>query len=75
MSLDEISLTQRLVQTPGLSGSESDVADIVEDSMKELGFRSVFRDELGSVIGLVGPEEETTALLFDGHMDVQPVAG
>jgi len=75
MSFDEIGLTQRLVQTPGLSGAEGEVADRVEDAMNALGFRSVFRDEFGNVIGLVGPEEETTALLFDAHMDVVPVAG
>lgn len=75
MSFDEIGLTQRLVQTPGLSGAEGEVANRVEDAMNALGFRSVFRDEFGNVIGLVGPEAETTALLFDAHMDVVPVAG
>ncbi len=75
MSFDEIGLTQRLVQTPGLSGAEGEVADRVEDAMNALGFRSVFRDELGNVVGFVGPQAETTALLFDAHMDVVPVAG
>ena len=75
MRLDEIELTQKLVQTPGLSGAESDVADIVEDAMNALGFNKVFRDALGNVVGLVGPKAETTALLFDAHMDVVPPAG
>jgi putative selenium metabolism hydrolase len=75
MRLDEVELTQKLVQTPSLSGSEGAVADLVEDAMNELGFRSVFRDALGNVVGLVGPEAETTALLFDAHMDVVPPAG
>ncbi len=75
MSFDEIELTQRLVQTPGLSGAESEVADRVEDAMNMLGFRNVYRDELGNVVGFVGPQAETTALLFDAHMDVVPVAG
>ena len=61
MRLNEIELTQKLVQTPGLSGAESDVADIVEDAMNALGFNKVFRDALGNVVGLVGPEAETTA--------------
>ena len=72
---DEISLAQRLVQTPGLSGAEEKVAAVVEESMQQLGFDRVFRDELGSVVGLVGPPGESTALLFDGHLDVAPVAG
>jgi putative selenium metabolism hydrolase len=75
MSFDEIELTQRLVQTPGLSGAEGEVADQVEDAMNALGFRNVYRDALGDVVGFVGPQTETTALLFDAHMDVVPVAG
>ena len=75
MSFDEIELTQKLIQTPGLSGAEGEVADQVEDAMNVLGFRNVYRDQLGNVIGLVGPQAETTALLFDAHMDVVPVAG
>ncbi len=75
MSIDEIELTQRLVQTPGLSGAEGDVADRVEEAMNALGFRRVYRDALGNVIGFVGPQAEATALLFDAHMDVVPVAG
>jgi putative selenium metabolism hydrolase len=73
--LDEIEFAQKLVQTPSLSGSEGAVAGIVEDAMNALGFRSVFRDALGNVVGAVGPEAETTALLFDAHMDVVPPAG
>jgi len=75
MSIDEIELTQRLVQTPGLSGAEGEVADRVEDAMNALGFRRVYRDALGNVVGFVGPEAETAALLFDAHMDVVPAAG
>jgi len=75
MSIDEIELAQKLVQTPGLSGAEGQVADLVEDAMNTLRFSNVFRDALGNVVGLVGPEAETTALLFDAHMDVVPAAG
>jgi putative selenium metabolism hydrolase len=75
MSIDEIEFAQKLVQTPSLSGSEGAVADLVEDAMNALGFRSVVRDALGNVVGVVGPEAETTALLFDAHMDVVPPAG
>ena len=75
MRFDEIDLAQQLVQIPGLSGAEGDVADRVEDAMNALGFRDVFRDELGNVVGFVGPQAEKTALLFDAHMDVVPAAG
>ena len=70
-----ITLTQDLVRIQGLSGSESRVADRVEAAMRELGYRDVGRDDLGNVVGFVGPKETTTALLFDSHMDVVPVMG
>jgi putative selenium metabolism hydrolase len=73
--LDEIELAQKLVQTPGLSGAEGKVADRVEDAMNALGFRNVYRDALGNVVGFAGPLAETTALLFDAHMDVVQPAG
>jgi putative selenium metabolism hydrolase len=75
MSIDEIELAQKLVQTPSLSGAEGQVADLVEDAMNTLRFSNVFRDALGNVVGLVGPQAETTVLLFDAHMDVVPAAG
>ena len=75
MRFVEIDLAQQLVQIPGLSGAEGEVADRVEDAMNALGFRDVFRDELGNVVGFVGPQAEKTALLFDAHMDVVPAAG
>ncbi|MCA9506700.1 MAG: M20/M25/M40 family metallo-hydrolase, partial [Myxococcales bacterium] len=73
--MDAVELTQRLVRIPGVSGSEALMADTVEEVMRELGFREVVRDDLGAVIGIVGPEGSPTKLLFDGHMDVVPVVG
>jgi putative selenium metabolism hydrolase len=73
--LDAVELASRLISIPGLSGAEADVADEVEQAMASAGYRDVFRDQLGSVIGIAGPEGETPALLFDGHMDVVPAAG
>ncbi len=43
--------------------------------MTSAGFRDVFRDRLGSVIGIAGPDGDAPALLFDGHMDVVPAVG
>ena len=71
----EVTLTQALVRTGGLSGKESQVADLVEAVMISLGYRDVARDELGSVVGYLGPHAEQTALLLDGHMDVVPIMG
>ena len=70
-----VSLTQALVRTPGLSGEEQNVAALVETVMADLDFRDIRRDELGNVIGLVGPPGNRAALLFDAHMDVVPATG
>lgn len=72
---DPLELAARLIRAPGLSGEEERVADVVEEAMRELGYRDVGRDRLGSVVGFVGPEGPRPRLLFDGHMDVVPVAG
>ncbi len=73
--MDPVELTQKLVRIPGVSGQEGNVADVVEQTMLDLGFREVVRDRFGAVIGLAGPEDAVTKLLFDGHMDVVPVVG
>lgn len=73
--MDAVELTQKLVRIPGVAGRESQMADAVEATMRELGFREVLRDHFGAVVGLVGPEGAPTRLLFDGHMDVVPVVG
>ena len=73
--VDPVELASRLIGIPGLSGAEADMADAVEQAMTSAGYRDVFRDQLGSVIGIAGPAGETPALLLDGHMDVVPAAG
>ncbi|MBT6511866.1 MAG: YgeY family selenium metabolism-linked hydrolase [Alphaproteobacteria bacterium] len=73
--MDAVALTQKLVRIPGLSGEEGAVADAIEQTMRELGYREVTRDAMGTVLGQIGPEDAETCLLFDGHMDVVPVVG
>ena len=75
MDMTVVELTQQLVRSPGVSGSEAATADLVEMTMNRLGFRDIVRTHSGSVVGLIGPSEERPALLFDGHIDVVPVAG
>jgi len=71
---DVVALTQALVRTPSPSGDEGNMARLVTERMRELGFK-VTTDRNGSVIGMVGPEDADVALLFDGHLDVVPVMG
>ena len=71
---DVVALTREMVRTPSLSGDEGSVAELVSQTMRALGFE-VSVDRNGSVLGLIGPKDAEVALMFDGHLDVVPVAG
>lgn len=58
---------KKLVQTPSLSGDEGQLADLVANEMKSLGYK-VEIDDMGSVLGRLGDGDGRT-ILFDGHMD------
>jgi putative selenium metabolism hydrolase len=73
--MDPIQLTSKMVQTPSLSGQEKEMADLVEETMHNLGFTHVERDEYGSIVGLIGDKSKSPVVLFDGHMDVVPAVG
>jgi len=68
-------LAQRLVSVPGYSGDEKAIADAVVKAMEELAFTEIHVDDLGSVVGIVGPSNTKVELLFDGHIDVATVSG
>jgi len=70
-----VELTREFISIAAQSGDESKIADFVEKRMKQLGFYDIARDRLGSVVGFVGPNTPTTALLFDSHMDVVAITG
>lgn len=59
---------QRLIQTPSLSTREGDVAALVVEQLKTLGFPDVRVDAMGSVIATLGSGRGPT-LLYDAHMD------
>ena len=64
---------RRLIQTPSLSGQEEELAGIVSDELRDLGY-GVAVDEMGNVIARRGGKNGRT-ILFDGHLDhIQPGA-
>ncbi|HID33616.1 MAG TPA: YgeY family selenium metabolism-linked hydrolase [Anaerolineae bacterium] len=63
---------QRLVSTPSPSGQEADVARLVADEMRALGFRDVRIDDVGNVVGWLGAKQGPI-LLVDGHLDTAAV--
>lgn len=57
-----------LVQTPSLSTQEGEVAALVAEEMRTVGFDEVRVDRMGNVIGRIGPGRGKK-LLFNAHMD------
>jgi len=62
-----------LVQTPSPSTQERAVAERIVTEMKCLGFRDVFIDRVGNVVGWIGPGHGPL-LMFNGHMDTVRVS-
>jgi putative selenium metabolism hydrolase len=60
--------TQRLIQTSSLSTHEGEVAQLVVEHLKQLGFPDVRVDAMGNVLALIGNGQGPT-LLYDAHMD------
>jgi putative selenium metabolism hydrolase len=68
-----LAFAQQLIRVPGTSGNEGQVASLVSQKMRQLGYDRVQVDPYGSVIGVVEGSHPGPTLLFDGHMDVVPV--
>jgi succinyl-diaminopimelate desuccinylase len=65
---DLVSFAQRLVQTPSLSGQETEVADLLASEMVRLGYDKVWVDDAGNVIGHIAGGDGPS-LMLNGHMD------
>jgi putative selenium metabolism hydrolase len=64
-----IDFTSKIVATPGLSGEEGDVAQLIIAEMKRLQYDDVQTDEVGNIIGRIEGGSGPTVML-NGHMDV-----
>ena len=64
---------RKLVRTPSLSTQEADVAALVAEEMRVVGFDQVTVDRMGNVVGRIG-RNGGKKLLYDAHMDTVAVA-
>jgi len=60
--------TQRLIQIPSLSTQEGELASLIVERLKTLGFTDVQVNAMGSIIVSLGNGNGPT-LLYDAHMD------
>lgn len=68
-----ISFSQKLIETPSISGQEHNVSKLLSDKLIELGYKEVTVDDYGNVIGIYG--EGDPKIMFNGHIDHVPPAG
>ena len=62
-----LSFYRRAIQTRSFSDDEGDMARLMADEMRALGFDEVFLDPVGNAVGRMG--NGRTILHFDSHMD------
>lgn len=69
MKADVVEFTQKLVQTPSISGEEGELADLLIAEMEKLGYDETFKDDQGNVFGLVKGTEDGPTIMYNSHMD------
>ena len=70
---DMVHFLRDLVRTSSPSTQEAAVAERIVEEMRRLGFRDVFVDRIGNVVGWIGPGRGPL-LMFSGHMDTVGVS-
>ncbi len=64
-----VEFSRRLIRTPSLPGHEGEVARLVAEEMRELGYDEVRTDEVGNVIGLIRGAGSGRSLMLNTHLD------
>jgi len=64
-----VKFTQKLIQTPSISGEEGAIADLLLEEMKKLGYDEVYRDDQGNTFGIVKGTEDGPTIMYNSHMD------
>ncbi|MBC2582367.1 M20/M25/M40 family metallo-hydrolase [Clostridium sp. DJ247] len=64
-----IRFTQKLIQTPSISSTEKELADMLLAEMEALGYDEYFRDDMGNIVGIVNGTEVGPTIMYNAHMD------
>jgi putative selenium metabolism hydrolase len=66
-----VAFTQRLIQSPSLPGEEAEVAGLVEEEMRVLGYDEAGIDQAGNAVGNIKATASPAAhsIMFNAHMD------
>jgi putative selenium metabolism hydrolase len=67
---DCVEFAQRLIQTKSMSFEEAEIAHLVADEMRKLGFDEVWLDGIGNACGRIYGQDRTLgALVLNTHLD------
>ncbi|MDX1394183.1 MAG: M20/M25/M40 family metallo-hydrolase [Gemmatimonadota bacterium] len=64
-----VDFLQRLIRTRSMPGEEGEIAALVADEMRRLGYDEVSVDDAGNVIGLIRGRGEAPSAMFNTHLD------
>lgn len=69
LQAEALEFAQTLIRTPSPSLQERDVARLVEQRMRALGYDRVLTDEYGNVVGVLLGRKGQSTVLLSTHMD------
>jgi acetylornithine deacetylase/succinyl-diaminopimelate desuccinylase family protein len=69
---ETVELLRTLIRTPSPSGEETEIAQVIANTLRGLGFRDVAVDALSNVVCRMRGSEGKPTLLYNGHIDVVP---
>jgi succinyl-diaminopimelate desuccinylase len=68
-----IDLLQQMIRTPSLPGREGELAKLVAEEMRSLGYDEIRIDEVGNVLGFIKGRGHAPAVMFNTHLDIVDV--
>jgi len=70
INIEEIvDFTRRMIRTPSVSGEEKEIANLVADEMRQLGYDEVFVDKKYNAVGIIKGSGLGPKLMLNGHLD------
>ena len=64
-----IDFLQQMIRTLSLPGHEGELASLVANEMRDLGYHKVRIDEVGNVLGRIEGQGQAPDLMFNTHLD------
>ncbi|MDI9444937.1 MAG: M20/M25/M40 family metallo-hydrolase [Planctomycetota bacterium] len=69
LEAEALAFTQQLIRTPSPSLHEHEVAQLVEERMRAIGYEDLHVDDYGNVVGVLRGRQGEPTLLLSAHMD------